>query len=320
MACLSGAPSAARLSFVQATALCATLLCGAARQATAHPDAPASEHLDAARVPRAAAMAAPLQPLHLSGFAIDTKPHLIGTLTLYGVLILAEGTVKPLMAAHLNCRVDADNQRCDAGRLWAMDKSVVGQNSARWRHVSDWGNIVGLGGAVVATLVDSYLSASTAPLEDAATDVLVMAETVGVATLVTHTLKYAIRRPRPGMYAPGRYGIESELSFPSGHTTAAASGCAAYATSFALRHPTSPARYGVALAGVGITALTAYGRVAGGMHFYTDVLAGALVGGAIGYLLPQMYARGHSLRVGIDVPQPLEQNSRALAVSACFAL
>jgi hypothetical protein len=98
---LSGAPSAARLSFVQAAALCATLLCGAARQATAHPDAPASEHLDAARVPRAAAMAAPLQPLHLSGFAIDTKPHLIGTLTLYGVLILAEGTVKPLMAAHL---------------------------------------------------------------------------------------------------------------------------------------------------------------------------------------------------------------------------
>ena len=76
------------------------------------------------------------------------------------------------------------------------------------------------------------------------------------------------------------------MSFPSGHTSAAASGFGAYATTFWLRHPGSPARFAVLGGAVLATGLVGYGRVGGGEHFYTDVIAGAVLGGVLGYLVP----------------------------------
>jgi membrane-associated phospholipid phosphatase len=49
-----------------------------------------------------------------------------------------------------------------------------------------------------------------------------------------------------------------------------------------------------------LASLTAYGRVAGGEHFPTDVIGGAIVGSAIGYLIPMLHKQKNS-RVTLSV-------------------
>jgi undecaprenyl-diphosphatase len=134
-----------------------------------------------------------------------------------------------------------------------------------------------------------------------------------VASALTQVLKLAVRRPRPTQYDPqrGLGSVEHQLSFPSGHTAATAAIAAASATTFVLRHRSSPWRFVVIGAAVAVTALTGYGRVGGGMHFPTDVLAGALLGGSIGVLVPGWHRRpvsdaslrtGGVLRISADRP------------------
>jgi membrane-associated phospholipid phosphatase len=65
----------------------------------------------------------------------------------------------------------------------------------------------------------------------------------------------------------------------------------AYASTFAFRHPDSPARYalygGAVVAGAGMAFL----RMFAGKHFPTDVLAGATVGAAVGLTVPLLHRR-----------------------------
>lgn len=227
-----------------------------------------------------------------SPYDFEWQTHLALSLATAGILVLTEAIVKPALQAGMHCRTTADGNACDATRLWWIDRDVVGKQSHAWLKISDVGNVVAIGGAVVGSIVDSYLALTPSPAQDAAKDVLMVAESLVLATLATHTLKFAVRRPRPAMYRPGNYSVESQLSFPSGHTTASAAASAAYATTFALRHPKHGARFVVMGAGLGITALTAYGRTAGGMHFYSDVLAGAIVGGIVGYAWPMLHRKG----------------------------
>lgn len=113
------------------------------------------------------------------------------------------------------------------------------------------------------------------------------AASVAVALALAHVIAIAVDRPRP--FVAHAISIHPFLthaadpSFPSEHAT----GAFAIATAVALRLPWR----GVVL--LVLAAVVALGRVFLGLHYPSDVLAGALLGAAVAFLfhLPPMRLR-----------------------------
>lgn len=104
-------------------------------------------------------------------------------------------------------------------------------------------------------------------------------------------LKSSVSRDRPYMYFDKRSEKEiskgeSDQSFPSGHSIMAFNGAVFTATLFALRYPDSKYRVPVTVAAFTLAGSTAALRVASGEHFMSDVIAGALIGSATGFIVP----------------------------------
>jgi len=130
-----------------------------------------------------------------------------------------------------------------------------------------------------------------APVEDYPEVGLMYAGSSALALGARFGMKAAFERDRPYMYfdasSLGPDQIEdSNKSFPSGHTIMAFSGAAFTATMFALRYPDSPYRLPATVASFALAGSTAVMRVASGSHFTSDVIAGALIGTATGFLVP----------------------------------
>ena len=230
----------------------------------------------------------------LSLGTIGSSPYAIspwkdGLLTAMPFVFLAalEAGVKPSLNGGITCNEVLDNGRCDAQNLYAFDRYAVDKKSKTWGRISDIaGNF-----SFAALMLDSGINAMGRTGWDAkgfGKDILVSAEAVGLATLTTSLFKFAVRRPRPTQFSEGRFvdSVEHQLSFPSGHVTAAAAGSAAWVTTAFLRRPKGLWRYIVLGCGLVATGLTAYGRMAAGMHFPTDVIAGFAVGSLFGTVVP----------------------------------
>jgi undecaprenyl-diphosphatase len=97
-----------------------------------------------------------------------------------------------------------------------------------------------------------------------------------VAIVLNYGLKLLVRRPRPVLEGlPPLGGAPSSLSFPSAHAL----------SSFAVA--TAMVRVDPATAGALVVALLiSLGRPYLGMHYPSDVLAGALLGIALGLIVP----------------------------------
>ncbi len=96
---------------------------------------------------------------------------------------------------------------------------------------------------------------------------------LAVNTVITEGLKYSINRNRPYVTYPGEvhpYVIESDPSFPSGHTSMAFATATTLSLEFKKWYVVVPAYLWAA--GVG------YSRLYQGEHYPSDVLAGAAVG------------------------------------------
>ena len=92
-------------------------------------------------------------------------------------------------------------------------------------------------------------------------------------------LKPLVGRPRPWLSVEGLSFLVTENdphSFPSGHT------CASFAAALAWRPYLSKRRANTALV---CAFLMGFSRLYVGVHFPTDVLCGALIGGLSGYLV-----------------------------------
>lgn len=105
---------------------------------------------------------------------------------------------------------------------------------------------------------------------------------VGVVHLFVVILSFLIGRKRPYERLPDAWHLPIKLytpSFPSGHATIA------FAITFFLIWIWQPA-WPIALGLVGLASLIALARVLVGVHYLTDILAGALIGsiGVIGVL------------------------------------
>ncbi|HEY8530692.1 MAG TPA: phosphatase PAP2 family protein [Limnochorda sp.] len=102
-----------------------------------------------------------------------------------------------------------------------------------------------------------------------------MVAAVGGSHLVVQLLKHVVQRDRPYLVVEGSRGVVAPLldhSFPSGHTTSAAS----------MAVVLSGAAPALAPALIALAALVAFSRMYLGHHYPSDVLAGALIGALSG--------------------------------------
>ncbi len=236
------------------------------------------------------ALAAALVVAQGSPFKVDWSTDGLVTGALAVVYATAEEVVKPGVAGQRACRVVTEDI-CDPAQLNALDRTVLDNDSRGWRTAS---NIIQYGTFALvlgATAVDAHNDDQ--PLDSWGRDAIVFAETILVTQLTTNILKYSMRRARPSQYRVETdiTFVEEQLSFPSGHTSSVAAASTAYTFAFAERHRDSPMRFAVGGIGFALTALTGYARAQSGRHFYTDVISGAAIGLAIGYLVPWMHRR-----------------------------
>jgi undecaprenyl-diphosphatase len=139
----------------------------------------------------------------------------------------------------------------------------------------------------------------------------VLAVAVAVQASAVWALKAAFGRVRPwiALRLADPFGAPQDPSFPSGH--AAGSFCVAAFLAFALPAvwPDAPRRTrAVVLAAVALAALVALSRVYLGAHFPGDVLAGSLLGAAIGALSGRHYARGRPPAAAVDPVEGAPKN------------
>ncbi len=122
-------------------------------------------------------------------------------------------------------------------------------------------------------------------------NVTVLASTATWTAATTGWLKVLVRRKRPVLYTGDALAAatdrESQLSLPSGHTAFAFAAATTYLVIARRQHLPHRTRNALLLYGgaVGVGAL----RVAAGKHFPTDVLAGAALGSAIGWVVPTIH-------------------------------
>ncbi len=223
-----------------------------------------------------------------SPFNVDWTTDGLATGAMATVYLIGEQVVKPGITGVRACRVVTQDV-CDPGQLNALDKRVLDNHSSGWRTASNFIQYGTYALILGATAVDA--SNDDRPFDSWGKDAIVLTETVLLSQLATNLLKYSMRRARPSQYVleTDITLVEEQLSFPSGHTSSVAAAATAYTFAFAERHPDSGMRYAVGGLGAALTILTGYARAQAGRHFYTDVIAGAALGVAIGYLVPWMH-------------------------------
>ncbi len=127
---------------------------------------------------------------------------------------------------------------------------------------------------------------------------LLYGETIS-ANLFVHSLtKYLVQRPRPYNYHPdarvGEFARASEkdshVSFFSGHTSSSFAAAVAGSYLFSSGSADREIKALVWLFELTLASTTAQLRVRAGRHFYSDVITGAVVGSAIGFLVPALHA------------------------------
>ncbi|WP_298533907.1 phosphatase PAP2 family protein [uncultured Treponema sp.] len=122
------------------------------------------------------------------------------------------------------------------------------------------------------------------------------AETLLIANGIKEITKLCVNRARPYMYYDSETFPESDIedgdwanSFPSGHCAMAFAGATFTSYTFCKYFPDSPWRFPVVASSFAMAAGTAALRIASGNHFMTDVLTGAAIGSAVGFLVPWLH-------------------------------
>ena len=162
----------------------------------------------------------------------------------------------------------------------------------------------GTGLSVASILIPAVLI--MAPGEERMTIGAMYAETVLMAYGLKELGKLCVNRPRPYVYFDGYPQDDVDVgdwndSFPSGHTTLAFAGATFASYVFCGYFPDSAMKLPVIASSYALAVGTAACRIAGESHFLTDVLAGAAIGSAVGFLVPWLHTLGSEDGNGLSV-------------------
>lgn len=210
-----------------------------------------------------------------------------------GFLLGGSATLFEEELSHAPCAGLCDRSEIALG----LDRSVVGNHSVAARSWSD-GLITGLTVAPLLLVAVDHGWQSGDARDALLTDAVLLAETASVNLALNTVVKHAVGRKRPLTYDASwsdadRSSADASLSFYSGHSATAFAMATATSRIFMIRHPDSDWVLPLWLGAEALAATTAVLRVEAGKHFWSDVAVGALVGSAVGYLVPELHLRGH---------------------------
>jgi len=177
----------------------------------------------------------------------------------------------------------------DLGKVNSFDRIATTYSSEKADRLSDHTMNLSIG-------LSLFLLANEKSRNDFGKVSLLFIETMLWNQGFTDIIKSTSRRPRPYIFDenidPAKVlSTNDRASFVSGHTSGAASAAFFFARTFSDYYPDSPWRPYIWAISVTLPALTGYLRVRGGQHYPTDVMAGYVLGGAIGYLIPTLHKK-----------------------------
>lgn len=218
--------------------------------------------------------------------------HLLVTAGAGLALAVTELGIKPSLAPE-QCRW------CDPP--WfdrRLRNAVLWSHPAKAQAASDITVVVAATGSLTITALDALANDPT--WSDRLDTILPMVESVAVAELATQVVKFSVGRARPfARFTNPPPNDDNNLSFWSGHSVLAFSAVSGAATVAHLRHSgTERWIWGI---GLPLATATAYLRMGGDKHYFTDVAIGTAVGLASGLAIPRLVLRGGD---AVLLPQP----------------
>lgn len=169
--------------------------------------------------------------------------------------------------------------------VWPEDQRLLGDTLS---------NISGVLSLVASYALDAYLAATNDALAGWWLDALVIFEASVVSGLANQTVKLIAGRERPFVHAlpeaekPNTpHPTDNNLSFYSGHTNGSFSALAAAVAVSQLRGYRGA--WILWAVGLPLAVSAPYLRMASDRHYLTDVLTGAVLGAAFGYLIPVLF-------------------------------
>ncbi|MBN1559020.1 phosphatase PAP2 family protein [candidate division KSB1 bacterium] len=204
----------------------------------------------------------------------------------------AGGLTAHILAKNMTPLTPEQAALLDRDDINRFDRPATFNLSQRAATCSDYGMRAGLL-LPLALLADANMRSESEKLA------YLYLETMAITGVLTELTKVTAQRIRPWVYNENvplekKEGAEAKKSFFSGHTSAAFAGAVFFAKIFNDFHPDSRWTPYVWAGSLTLSSAVAYWRVRAGRHFPTDVIAGAIVGGAVAYLIPELHKRENS--------------------------
>lgn len=201
--------------------------------------------------------------------------------------------------AELDVLTPQDIAALDPQGINGLDRPATTHWSRSASRVSD--------GLLLATIAGPMSLIAVAPGSPAPVTVAVMfGETILLANGIGQLSKTLIRRVRPYAYNDDsdipldkKMSKSARQSFPSGHAANAFASAVFVSVVYAHLRPTSPARPWIWAGSLATATTVGYLRYNAGKHFPTDIVAGAVLGGAVGWLVPRLHEGDHRLGLGV---------------------
>jgi membrane-associated phospholipid phosphatase len=156
--------------------------------------------------------------------------------------------------------------------------------------------------------------------DDFSTIGLMYAENLLLVNSVSLITKGSVRRIRPYVYNPDapledKLSKDAVRSFYSGHTTNAFASAVFFSVVYSDYFPDSQWKTPVWIGSLGAASIVGILRYGAGKHFPTDIIAGAVVGSAIGFFIPYIHQQENT-----DFPVSREYQSKTIAIYLSFGL
>ena len=135
---------------------------------------------------------------------------------------------------------------------------------------------------------------------------LIWAESIFLALGITNFTKVLVGRPRPYLYADNasndyKLKKDNKKSFFSGHTSISAVSWFVMASMYDDYRPSDAISSYLWASAFLVPAYTAYCRYDAGKHFPSDLIAGYLVGGAVGVLVPKWHTKSSKVNISFSL-------------------